>query len=245
VSTLCILSEEDEPFGYTYLICDSLPGSDARSAFENGSDCLRKAILRGFGAAVALLHSLDRVPGPLPKRSLANWRDRIRLEVLENADVVESLPMDSQERIPAIAEILDALDIETGPIPQGFQWGDAALHNVLVARDGRITGLLDFENSAWGDLIDDQLFIDADFDIRTPRDLYRRPEYREEFWSSYERAGGRRVTPTERYRGIRKASQVTGLLWFWRALGMLPPWAPKAIEELQNALEELHEAQER
>lgn len=238
VGDLCILDADDQPFGHPFLVCDALPGQPARDLFESADDAVKRRILHEYGRVVATLHRID-TPGALPRQRTADWRQSIRQNLLDEKELLAALPPEAQARIPTIARLLDTAVAEPPQTPQGFLWGDAVLHNLLTDAAGQITAVLDFENASWGDLLMDQLFIESEFDVRQPRQVYGRPELRDAFWASYEEHGGIRLQPDETYLKIRQTRGGGGLAWFWRAARVLPPRTSQFVEELEDVLREL------
>ena len=239
ICDVCILNDDAEPFGHPFLICSSLPGTHGRTLFEEADEALQRQILRGYGSVVACLHRVRAMEHTLPERNYVGWRDKIRRNFLQDSELVNALPTACQARVPIIAELLEDVDVELAPVPQGFLWGDAVLHNLLLENNGKVTGVIDFENAGWGDLLLDQFHVESEFNGRKPREIYGRAGYREEFWHSYEQAGGVRTEPEETYVKVRKAVQAAGFSWFWKAARVLGPRVASNIENLETALREL------
>lgn len=242
VSEVCAFGGEDRTFGHPYLISSELPGASGRTFFEEADDEKRLRLLREFGAAVAVIHQQKPEDGELPMRDLRSWRETVREKLLDNRPLIEELPAECRERLDGIAERLDRIGAEPEDTPGGLLWGDATLHNLLVDGEGYITGVVDFENGAVGDLLVDQLHVSGDFRVRSPREIYGRAEYPEAFWDGYLEAGGVRVEPGKRYLKVRAVAQNAGsVCWFWEALGLLHPRTPDWLEELEVALKGLKE----
>lgn len=238
VSKMCIHDDDVDVFGHPYLICDSLPGDCARGVFETCSDMLRTQILQEYARVVATIHQIDPTSADLPTRTLQNWKERLRENLLDDKELVQALPPSARERIPIIEELLASTSLDIGPTAQAFQWGDAVLHNLLINVEGSVTGVLDFENACLGDLLEDQLFIESEFDGRHPREVYSRPEFREEFWKSYQLHGGTRIQASRSYLSIKRAMPAAGIAWFWTAAKVLPPRTTMYIEDLETVLRE-------
>jgi len=238
VCDICILDEETEPFGHPFLISNQLQGQLGRGLFETGDASLQRQILKEYGKTVAQLHAMNPTTHNLPTRTYRNWKNTIRTRLLDNDGLIAALPKTCQERIPIISELLDRAEVNLESVPQGFIWGDAVLHNMFFDRQGNLTGIIDFENSAWGDLLFDQLHMQAEF-RRSPQEVYGQKDYPEELWRGYEQAGGIRPTPSNAHLAVRKAEQASGFSWMWNAMGVFPPQTPTHIEELENTLRAL------
>ena len=239
VSSTCLFDGSADPFGHAYLICDALPGRPGRSLFEEADETLQREILQQYATVVAKLHQIEITSSTLPKRNLRDWKNRLREDLLNESDLIQALPPDSRSRISVLADLLETAIADLPPVPQGFLWGDAVLHNLLMDSKGQVTGVIDFENAGWGDLLSDQLFIESEFHGRKPREIYGRPDFRDLFWSSYEQAGGTRPDPDETYVTVRRAMQAAGLSWFWKAAAVLPPRTTQLIESAEEALRNL------
>lgn len=116
------------------------------------------------------------------------------------------------------------------------------LRNLLLDDDGQLTGVIDFESAAWGDLLTDQLDIESEFKGRSPREVYGRADFRAEFWNSYEQAGGVRIAPDKTYVRIRTLVQASGFGWLWKAARVLSPKVPTFIENMEGMLRKLQAA---
>jgi len=235
----CIYDDDTEPFGFPFLIADELPGQVGRDMFEEGPDDLRFEILRHYGRAAATLHGMEHNNHGLTNRDYRDWMVTIRRDLLNDTELISALSASSRKRIPRNSKLLDSVKVELPPVPQGFLWGDAVLQNLLFDTSGRLTGVIDFENAGWGDLLMDQLHIEADFQVRKPREIYGRSDLRNAFWESYEAAGGMRIEPTTEYIKVRRAVQGSGVSWFWKAARWIPPGAESRIEELEGILIDL------
>ncbi len=236
VGAISICDEDDGPFGHPYLICDELPGKPAREMFENSELAVQHQILQEYGRIAATLNRIDHDGSNLPRRGLSDWRERLTSQLLDDNDLISTLPPTARDRIPVIRELLATTTAVVPPPVQSFVWGDAVLHNLLVDGSGHVTGVIDFENACHGDLLEDQLHIESEFDVRQPREIYGTTEFRDEFWDSYERHGGTRVTPDDTYVAIRHAMQAAGISWFWTAARVLPPRTCAYIEDLERIL---------
>ena len=236
VGAVSICDEDDGPFGHPYLICDELPGKSARELFEKSGLAVQRQILREYGRIAAALHQIDHDGSELPRRGLHDWRERLTNCFLDDHELISALPPTARDRIPVIRDLLATTTAVVTPTVQSFQWGDAVLHNLLVDASGHVTGVIDFENACYGDLLEDQLHIESEFDVRKPREIYGTAEFREEFWDSYERHGGTRTKPDETYLAVRHAMQAAGISWFWTGARVLPPRTLTYIEDLECIL---------
>jgi len=242
VSEVCTFGGENRTFGHPYLISSELPGASGRTFFEETDDEKRLRLLREFGAVVAVIHQQQAECEGLPTRDLRSWRENVREKLLDNRPLVSLLPAECRGKLDGIAARIERVDAEPEDTPGGLLWGDAALHNLLVDEEGHITGVVDFENGAVGDLLVDQLHVSGDFRVRSPQEIYGREEFPEVFWDGYLEVGGVRVEPGERYLKIRMVAQSAGsICWFWEALGLLHPRTPDWLDELEVALKELEE----
>ena len=244
VSGFCHHETDPGILGYPYLIASGLPGTEGRAAFEAAGDGDRCDMLRQFGQVTARIHRVRPAPDiDLPTRDLSRWRQTIEEKLLRNQPLISSLPPDSRNRLPGIAATLDQVDVDLAPGPQAVLWGDAALHNLLFDEGLQVSGVLDFENAGFGDLLADQLHVAGDFDVRRPREIYGQPQYLESFWAGYQAGGGVRIQPTGTYLHIRTATQkATGICWFWETLGSLHRKTGQWLDELEGALSELAES---
>jgi aminoglycoside phosphotransferase (APT) family kinase protein len=242
VSEICTFGGENRTFGHPYLISSELPGATGRVFFEEADDEKRLRLLREFGAVVAVIHRQQPGDERLPKRALRSWREMVREKLLDNRPLIEALPAECREKLDGIGARMDQIDAEPEEMPGGLLWGDATLHNLLVDGEGHITGVIDFENGAVGDLLVDQLHVSGDFRVRPPREIYGREEFPEAFWDEYLEAGGVRIEPGERYLKIRMVAQSAGgICWFWEALGLLHPRTLDWLDELEMGLKGLEE----
>lgn len=243
VSGFCHYEASPDILGCPYLVIGGLPGVEGRAAFEAAGDGDRCDMLRQFGEATAVIHLVSPAPDTdLPVRDLSQWRQTIETKLLGNQPLVSSLPPEGRSRLPAIAAALDRIDLDLEPVPQGVLWGDAALHNLLYDENGQVSGVLDFENAGFGDLLVDQLHVVGDFQVRAPREIYSQPHYLEAFWSGYLAAGGSRIEPGSTYLRVRTAAQKAGsICWFWHVLGAPHRRTGQWLDELEGALLELAE----
>ena len=153
VGTVSICDEADGSFGNPYLICDELPGHSARQLFEESELSVQRQILREYGRIAAELHKIGHYGSDLPQRGLTDWRERLTNRFLNDRELIAALPSAARDRIPVIRELLATTTAVTTPTIQTFIWGDAVLHNLLVDASGYVTGVIDFENACYGDLL--------------------------------------------------------------------------------------------
>lgn len=143
------LETDPSSLGRPYFVMDRLPGT----ALAHATPDQRPAIARELGAWLAKLHALDprdvapQLPAPdgaarATRAEVARWTARY----------LRSRP----GPVPLLGALLAWLDahVPATDAPVRLLWGDAGPHNLLV-RDGRITGLLDWELAHVGDPLED------------------------------------------------------------------------------------------
>jgi aminoglycoside phosphotransferase (APT) family kinase protein len=142
--------DEDNPFGGQLFVMDHLPGTAPNVWRAADNAALRadwegpRGIARDTVTYLARIHSLgaDRAPDGLPAVAFADAVRRWRGEYEDAA----------LGREPVLEEAFAWLDEhEPAPRPSGLVHGDFRAGNLLV-RDGRVTGILDWELAYLGDV---------------------------------------------------------------------------------------------
>lgn len=180
------LEGDDTRLGRRFFVSRRVSGAVTGTA--KGSDgAISQDVLRMLASTLARIHTSPLDPAdPLIRTShLARWIDYpdLRANSLGLVDYwVEQMGVNGVEGSPVLAQAIAWLraNVPDEDAPFGLIHGDVGLHNMMV-EDGRLTALLDWENSRIGDPAEDFAMLFAGIGDKVDRGA---------FLEMYREAGG-------------------------------------------------------
>ncbi|MCG2621320.1 phosphotransferase family protein [Arthrobacter sp. I2-34] len=177
------IEETPNSLGGSFFACTRVPGAALGNVF-GVEDNIPQSFAQDLAEALARLHTV--APSTItaaPRSPMRNPAEiQAAIDALETLAIRAAGPL--SPRVAALLEWLRA-NIPTGDRPTALLHGDMSLHNVL-AHEGRLTALLDWELSHLGDPAEDLAFLRQSLEPAFPW---------EDFVDRYVTAGGVRPDP--------------------------------------------------
>jgi aminoglycoside phosphotransferase (APT) family kinase protein len=140
-----------------YLIMPRVPGTPLSDT--SLSQRAHERALRSWGEYIRILHGIQAEDGlfgyrgahrPMEPRS--SWREAFReMYRLELEDILQCGVYGKEERDYALRLLDEHLDVFSGIQAPVLCHGDIWVTNLMVAGDGTVTALIDFDRACWGD----------------------------------------------------------------------------------------------
>lgn len=193
------------------LVLEWTDGTDAEAAWPGLDDAARTAVCRDWGAVVARLHALRPPDGHFTGHPAASWPEVASARTAELARRHAAARLLPGTLITAAATSIEREAALLGSLVQPrLAHLDLHLPNIL-ARDGRLAALLDFEHARWWDPAAD--LVKLGMWVFGPH-----PQARAPFWAGYAAAGGRLPAAAARARVCAGLEWLSGIL-YWHRVG--------------------------
>ena len=153
---------------------------------------------------------------------------------------IDALSADFRIRLDRLLASAATVTVEDVPV---LLWKDPVFHNLLVGEETgqvQISGIFDFQMSAYGSRVFDFFHMEKDLEGRYPAVIYSSWEDIQPFYDGYEETGMRACEMDETHLLLRDIVHAAeGARFWWVCAGILHPTTLNLLDDVLNGLEKL------